>query len=124
MDGGVHNHKQLRVWCAARDLAVATYEATSRFPTVERFGLTSQMRRAAVSVAANLAEGAGRGSAAELKRFVRIASGSASEYETHVIVAEQVGLLQPEPARTLTDAIVSVKRMLYRLEKSLDAGSR
>ena len=116
----VHNYRELRVWHAACDLAVAICEVTSSFPVTEQFGFTSQMRRAAMSAAANIAEGAGRGSVADFRRFIGIASGSAFECETHVTVAQRVGLLDAETAGDLLRAVSSVKRMLFRLSKSLE----
>ncbi len=80
--------------------------------------MTSQLRRAAVSIAANLAEGAGRGTDRDFARFVRIAAGSASEYEAHVLVSSDVGLMPFEVAEQLLAEVASIKRMLHRLERS------
>ncbi len=96
-----------------------TYEVTSRFPRSELFGVTSQLRRSVMSIGANLAEGAGRGSDAELRRYIRIATGSAFEYEAHVTLAQDVGLLESTDAQTLLAEIAAIKRMLHGLVRSL-----
>jgi four helix bundle protein len=107
------------VWQAARRLAVATYYNTRALPRSELFGMTSQLRRSAVSIAANLAEGAGRGTNRDFARFVRIAAGSASEYETHVLVSSDVGLMPSDVASDLLAEVASIKRMLHKLETSI-----
>jgi four helix bundle protein len=87
-------HHGLRVWQDAMQLVTRFYQATSAFPDTERFGLVSQMRRAAVSVPSNIAEGAGRGSAKEFVRFLLMARGSLSELDTQVRIAENLRFLQ------------------------------
>jgi four helix bundle protein len=82
--------KELKVWHKAYDLALAVYEASRGFPREEIYGLTSQLRRAAVSVGANIAEGCGRRSDGELIRFLQIARGSASEIEHHLLLARDL----------------------------------
>ncbi len=90
------NFRDLRVWQEAHRLTLEVYAATKSFPRDELFGLTSQIRRAAVSIEANLAEGCGRGSDGELQRFAHIAMGSASELECHLVIALDLGLLKRE----------------------------
>jgi four helix bundle protein len=80
-------HHNLDVWKKAVEFSVQIYKATEGFPRDERFGLTSQLRRAAVSIAANIAEGAGRKSKKEFANFLSISQGSASEVETEIIIA-------------------------------------
>lgn len=80
--------KDLRVWAMSRQLAASIYELTRNFPRSELYGLTSQMRRAAISIGANLAEGSGRHGDKELRRFVDIARGSATELEALLITGE------------------------------------
>ncbi|WP_125255405.1 four helix bundle protein [Brevundimonas fluminis] len=98
-------YRDLVIWQRAMGLAEATYRVTRGFPSDERFGLTSQARRAAVSVAANIAEGYGRGTRPAYVSFVRIAQGSLKELETHLMLAERIGLC-PEgaTAELLTEA--------------------
>lgn len=83
------SYRELFVWQKAMDLVVATYQLGKRFPPSERFGLTSQMQRAAVSVPANIAEGRGRKHLAEYLHHLAIANGSLKELETHVLIAER-----------------------------------
>jgi four helix bundle protein len=87
-------HHDLLAWQKAITLVTAVYEATSRFPSQENFGITSQMRRSSVSVAANIAEGAARNSKREFAHFLGIARGSLSELETYVVIARNIGYLQ------------------------------
>jgi four helix bundle protein len=87
------NHRNLRAWQQSVELVVATYRLTEKFPDAERYGLTSQMRRAAVSVPANIAEGAARSGTKELIHFLSIAAGSLSELDTLVEVAVKLGYL-------------------------------
>jgi four helix bundle protein len=83
----VQDFRKLKVWRMSHDFTLAVYEATAAFPKEELYGLTSQVRRAAASVPANIAEACGRGGNAEFARFIRIAMGSASELEYHLLLA-------------------------------------
>jgi four helix bundle protein len=111
--------KKLRAWEAADDLAVAIYRATNGFPGDERYGLRSQIRRAAVSVPSNVAEGAGRNSNPEFRRFVQIALGSANEVAYQVHLAGRLGYIKPVLVLELGTMTESVKRMLSALSTSL-----
>ena len=91
--------KKLAVWQAAHALTCAVYKITEHFPKTEVYGLTSQLRRSAASVPANIAEGCGRSGDPELGRFVRISLGSATELEYHLLLSRDVGYLE-EPAYT------------------------
>ncbi len=86
-------HERLDVWTKSIEFVVAVYKATESFPKDERFGLTSQLRRAAVSIPANTAEGAGRQSTKEFAHFLSNAQGSASEVDTELLIANRLGLL-------------------------------
>jgi four helix bundle protein len=88
------NHRDLHAWQQAIEPVAAIYALTSRFPDSERYGLTSQMRRAAVSVPSNIAEGAARASTRDLVRFLNIAAGSLSELDTLVAVAKKLGYVE------------------------------
>jgi len=90
-DGKMKSHRDLEVWKKAMELAREVYALTKGFPADERFGLTNQVRRAVVSVASNIAEGAARGSHAEFIRFLRIALGSLAEVETQLLLATDLG---------------------------------
>lgn len=107
--------QNLRVWQDAHRLTLDVYASTGSFPSEERFGLTSQLRRSASSVAANLAEGSGRGSDADFGRFVQMAAGSAAETEYHLILARDLGHLDADAASTLVEANARVRRQLSAL---------
>ena len=115
----INSFKDLVVWQAAMDLAVFCYEQTKRFPVQETYGLTSQIRRAAASVPANIAEGHGREGAASFIQFLRIAQGSLKELETHLILASRVGLLRQEDTDCAEQRINTVGKMLRSLVRSL-----
>jgi len=117
----VKDYRQLAVWQRSHKLALAVYAATKCFPNEERFGLTSQMRRAASSIPANLAEGCGRDSDGELKRFIDIAHGSASELEYFLLLAYDLTLLPLNSQRPLADETGQLKRMLGAFARKLKA---
>lgn len=110
-------HRDLRVWQAAVELVETVYQITAAFPRDEVFGLTSQMRRAATSVAANIAEGAARSGTKELLRFLSIASGSLSELDTHIEIAMRLGLIKD--STKLGAEIDQVFALLVGLSSSL-----
>jgi four helix bundle protein len=111
--------KELDIWRKGIDLGKAVYEATGRFPEAERFGLTSQMQMAAVAVPCNIAEGRGRATRRDYRQFVIVARGSASELETQVIIAAEVGFLLRDRADVLLDQVREVSRMLNGLARAL-----
>ncbi len=119
----MQSFKNLKVWEKAHALTLETYCATRIFPREELFGLTSQMRRAAVSIGANLAEGCCRKGDAEFGRFIQIAIGSASELEYHFLLARDLNLLDEASYDRLAEKVVDVKRMLSRLIQTLEAGA-
>lgn len=112
-------HKKLDVWNKSVELATEVYRITGKFPEDEKYGLVSQMRRAAVSISSNIAEGAARQTRKEYVHFLFIASGSASELETQIIIARKVGLVDQQRAATLTGSINSVSKMIHGLIKRL-----
>ncbi|MQA88674.1 MAG: four helix bundle protein [Gemmatimonas sp.] len=113
------DYRKLVVWQHAHALVLAVYKVTLVFPKDERYGLSSQVRRAAVSVAANIAEGTGRGSGPELARFCRIARGSINELEYHLLVCSDLAYLPLETHRELRQKISTVRRMLTRFIQSV-----
>ena len=117
----VRSYRDLQVWQRAMDVAVGTYELTRAYPKDELFGLTSQSRRAAASIAANIAEGYGRASKPSYLSFLRIARGSLKELETHRILAERVGLLASGATAPLLDQTDEVGRMLHGLITRVEA---
>jgi four helix bundle protein len=90
----MRNYKDLQVWEKGHRLTLAFYRATQDFPKEERFGLTSQIRRSSASIAANLAEGCGRRSDAEMARFIQISMGSGAELSYHLLLARDLGFLE------------------------------
>ena len=115
----MQDFKKLRVWQKAHDLALAVYRATRTFPKDELFGITGQLRRCSSSISANIAEGCGRNGAPELARFLHIAMGSASELESHLLLALDLNLLSGPAHTQLSADVVSVKRMLTVLIQKL-----
>jgi four helix bundle protein len=111
----VKDFKELKVWQKAYSLALDIYQATRSFPREEIYGLTSQMRRAAVSVGANIAEGCGRRSDGEFARFLQIARGSASELEYHLLLARDLKLLTNNAHQDFEKKLAEVQRMLTSL---------
>jgi four helix bundle protein len=105
----------LVVWQRAHQAALETYRATRAFPSDERFGLTTQLRRAAASVAANIAESCGRATARDEGRFLQIALGSARELEYHLLLARDLGLLDAEAHTLLHGLSVETQKMLAAL---------
>ena len=118
---GIQNYRDLAVWQKAIALSVACYRVTSEFPKDEMYGMTAQIRRASVSVAANIAEGHGREHTRTFVQFLRISQGSLKELETHLILAEQVGLLTSGKVQPLFASSDEVGRMLRALIRSLQA---
>jgi len=113
----MHNYKELKVWQKAMDFVVAVYALTRKFPKDELFGLTSQLRRAAVSIALNIAEGAGRETDAEFARFLDIALGSAYESIVALIIAQRLGYCDLQESNALVEQAEEIARMLTGLIK-------
>ena len=110
------NHKDLEVWKKSFDLVVDVYNETKSFPEEEKYNITSQIRRAAVSIPSNIAEGCARSSDKELLRFIDIACGSLAELETQLLLVERFGYLNP---KELIAQIMSINKMLSGLKKYL-----
>lgn len=117
----ISSHKNLTVWQKAVDLAEDCYRVTAAFPTHEIYGLTSQIRRSAVSVAANIAEGYGRDQTGSFIQFLRVALGSVRELDTHFIIAQRVGLLTSEQSTPFAQKCEELSKMLRALIRSLEA---
>jgi len=116
----VRSYRDLRVWKDAMDLAEETYRATEAFPHQERYGLVTQLRRAAVSVASNIAEGNAR-STGDYLRHLLVSSGSLTEMETQLTLSDRLGFLPTEQAKLLLEKCDHVGRMLGGLRRSLRA---
>ena len=119
----VKDFRQLKAWGKAHRLTLEIYQATVNFPRAEAYGLTSQIRRAGASIGANLAEGCGREGDAEFGRFCRMARGSASELEYHLLLAKDLGLLEAVEHQKLAEQTTEIKRMLTALIQKLNAES-
>jgi four helix bundle protein len=115
----MNNFKNLVVWQKSIELAVIVYDITSSFPTQEKYGLVSQMNRSAVSVASNIAEGAGRNNTGEFYQFLGIANGSISELETQAIIAQHLKFISDAGFNNLSEQIDIIQKLIYRLKESL-----
>jgi four helix bundle protein len=115
----VPDFKQLKVWRKAHEMTLQTYRLTAGFPKEEMYGLTSQLRRSAASIGANIAEGCGRRSDGEMCRFLQIARGSASEIEYHILLARDLHFLAEKDFETLTRQADELQRMLTGLMQSV-----
>jgi four helix bundle protein len=115
----VKSYRDLRVWQASIALSHDIYAVTARFPNCETFGLSQQLRRAAVSVASNVAEGHARGGTREFLRFLAIARGSLAEIDTQLTIAFRLGYVVDRDVAHLSSSIDVVSRMLRRLEQTL-----
>ncbi|WP_276499770.1 four helix bundle protein [Pontibacter litorisediminis] len=115
----MHNFKELRVWKEAIELAKLIYNISAKFPADEKYGLKSQVNRAVVSVASNIAEGAGRGSNKEFAQFLKVALGSAFEIETQMILAEAFGFVTEADNQKLMQQLSGVQKMLNGLISKL-----
>ena len=115
----MRNFRKLDVWKKAHDLTLAIYQLTASFPSQERYGLTSQLQRASASIGANLAEGCGRETDADYRRFVQMACGSACEVEYHLLLARDLSLMDSTNYELLDANVNEVKRMLVGLARYL-----
>ncbi len=120
----MHDYRKLRVYDMAIDLTSETYRLTKTLPRSERYGLVQQMNRAAVSIASNIAEGAGRGDGRDFARFLRIARGSVCELDAQATMAARVGVVDGESARVLREHLEKLKASLTNLEKRMSPPDR
>ena len=120
MEGQVKSYRDLVAWQKARELVKAVYRLTAGFPPGERFGLVSQMDRAAVSIPSNIAEGYGRATTQDYLHFLRIARGSAYELETQLVLAEDLGLCSEAAGGLVLGALREEIRVLQGLIQALE----
>ena len=116
----MRNFHQLSIWSKGHLLTLEIYTLTKSFPKEETFGLISQMRRAAYSVPRNIAEGCGRNSIAEFKRFLTIATGSASELEYQLFLSKDLGYISETVFKDLELETIQLRKMIYSLIKKID----
>ena len=119
----MRDHRNLRAFQLADELVIDLYRSTRTFPRDEMFGLTSQLRRAAVSIASNIVEGCARSSQADFVRFLDTAFASAREVEYQLSVAARLEYLPPDAAQPLNDKIVETSKVIYGLRRSLRTSS-
>lgn len=117
MDNGFQSVQRLKVWQKSMDLVEMSYRLSSRLPLDERFGLISQIRRAATSIPANIAEGFGRWNARDFARFAAIASGSLRELETHLMIVQRLGYLDNSAVELALHAADELSKMLYQMRR-------
>jgi four helix bundle protein len=117
----MRDFRQLEVWRKAKDLVMDAYRETAQFPIAEQYGLTSQIRRAAVSIAANIAEGSGRGSDQDFARFLDMAMGSVAEARSHLALAQDLGYLKFEISEQVSEKALEIGRMISGLRETLRA---
>ena len=115
----IQSYRDLTIWQDAIALAVDLYQTTSTFPREELYGLTTQIRRSAASVAANIAEGHGREHTGSFIQFLRMAQGSLKEVETHLILAEKIGLISDEAVQPALEKAESIGKRTRSLIRSL-----
>ena len=117
----IRSYRDLRVWQEGMALAETCYLLTKRFPKDELFGMTSQIRRAATLVPANIAEGYGRDSTGEYIQFLRVSQGSLKELETHLALSSRVGLIADSETKSVLEECDRLGKMLHRLIRSLQS---
>ena len=116
----MRDYRKLRVWRSSFDLTRSVYRATEQFPAHERFELAKQMRRAAVSIPSNIAEGSGRESPRDFVRFLRIAYGSGCELETQLLLADALGYERDLSLSSMASQAELIRRQLYGLIKTIE----
>jgi four helix bundle protein len=116
----LRSHKDLDVWKKAIELSAEVYRQTGMFPKEETFGISSQMRRAAVSIASNIAEGAARRTDRDFIHFLHMALGSASELDTQIEIVMQVGFANRAAMESLQNKVGGISRMIYGLVRSVE----
>ncbi|QTD38367.1 four helix bundle protein [Polaribacter batillariae] len=115
----MHRFEELKIWQKAMDITEKCYRVSENFPKEEKYGLTSQLRRSAVSIPSNISEGAGRNTNGEFKQFLGIANGSSYELLTQLYLSKRLNLINEENVRPIINEIIEVTKMNYSLQKSL-----
>lgn len=116
----MHKLEDLKVWNKAMNVAVETYKLSADFPVEEKYGLISQIRRSAVSIPSNIAEGAGRNSKGEFKQFLEIANGSSFELYTQLKLSYKLNLVSVDKIKPILNEVIEIQKMNYSLIKSLE----
>lgn len=118
---GNHNFKKLSIWKKSFELSKSIYRSTEKFPKAEKLGLTSQLRRSAVSIPSNIAEGCGRGTNKQLIYFLNVARGSACELETQILLAGELSLMERKIVTQIAAEVDEVRRMISGFIKSVES---
>ena len=116
----MHKFEELKIWQKAMDITEKCYKASENFPKEERYGLTSQLRRSAVSIPSNISEGAGRNTNGEFKQFLGIANGSSYELLTQLYLSTRLNLIKEENVRPIINEVLEITKMNFSLQRSLN----
>ena len=116
----MHRFEDLKIWQKAMDVAENCYRISANFPSEEKYNLTSQIRRSALSIPSNIAEGAGRNSNGEFKQFLGVSNGSSFELLTQLYLSERLNIVTRETIKPIIDDVLDVCKMNYSLQKSLN----
>jgi len=116
----MHNFKELNIWIEAKNFSVLVYKTTSNFPNSEIFGISSQIKRAAISIPSNIAEGAGRSTNKDFSRFISMSLGSSFELETQLIISNELGFIENENFEGLILKLGAIQKMLVNFQKHLN----
>ncbi len=119
----MHNYKKLNVWQNAIELVYEIYMVSKQFPKDELYGLTQQLRRSAVSIPSNIAEGSGRRTARDFNNFLTIAYASSFELETQLLIASKLHYIHKQEFDTICDKLILVQKRLFKLKESIDPNS-
>ena len=116
----MHNLGKLKIWNASIDLCVEVYEAVANMPNDERYGLSSQIKRSAVSIPSNIAEGAGRDSSPQFNQFLNIAFGSSYELQTQLIISERLNFITKEVNEPILSKLDEIQKMIYVFKENVN----
>lgn len=116
----MHKVNDLKIWQKSIELAKQVYQIVAYLPSDEKFGLTSQIKRSAVSISSNIAEGAGRNSNKEFKYFLGVANGSSYELQTQLILASELNLIEKSKVDSILSLIIEIQKMNYSFQKSIE----
>jgi four helix bundle protein len=120
----MHQFEKLKIWQKAMDIAVEDYQVTSELPSDERFNLTHQIKKCAVSIPSNIAEGSGRNSNNEFAHFLGIANGSTYELITQLLISKRLGLAKEANVTSIINNLIEVTNMNFALQKTLKANNK
>ena len=117
----MHNYLELKIWQRSRELVKLIYQLTESFPDSQKYGLISQMQRAAISIPSNIAEGAGRNTSKDFARFLDIANGSAFELETQLFLSNDLGYADTNQVKNIISELKEIQKMIFKFRVSLDS---